>query len=183
MTITRGDLTSAGPLQKQKGRRFLSGAPRPARPLTDPKSWTTSLGRLRSRAGVRRSTAGCRRAACSARIRRRAKLGFAERNRLVHGRPNAGKRTMDDPIAIAGHHDALFRDDEAIPFAAAPFAGGVRWSPRLIQLSWAKVSGMTKARPAKTSANRARLPNIGLRPFRFRCPCPAADQVMHPEDK
>src|SRR5215471_13493818 len=59
----------------------------------------------------------------------------------------------------------------------------LRWSPRLIQLSWAKVSGMTKARPAKTSANRARLPNIGLRPFRFRCPGPAADQVTHPEDK
>jgi len=60
-------------LSIEKGRRFLSGVPRPARPLTEPKSWTTSLGRLRSRAGARRSTAGCRRAACSARIRRRAR--------------------------------------------------------------------------------------------------------------
>src|SRR2546430_11968853 len=36
----------------------------------------------------------------------------------------------------------------------------LRWPPREIQLSWAKVSEMTKARLAKTSANRARLPNM-----------------------
>src|SRR6266550_6978853 len=32
---------------------------------------------------------------------------------------------MDDHIALAGQHDALLRDDEAVAFAAAPFAGGV----------------------------------------------------------
>src|SRR5262249_45285555 len=52
-------------------------------------------------------------------------LRFGKRNSLVHRRPDAGERTMDDHIAVAGHHDALFRDDETIAFAAAPFAGGV----------------------------------------------------------
>src|SRR5258708_8696549 len=37
----------------------------------------------------------------------------------------------------------------------------LRWPTREIQLSWANVSGMTRARPAKTSANRARLPIMG----------------------
>ena len=32
---------------------------------------------------------------------------------------------MDDHVALAGHHHALFRHDEAIARAAAPFAGGV----------------------------------------------------------
>ena len=75
------DVKSSRPIPRTTRRSTprsisASGVPRPARPLTEPKSWTTSLGRLRSRAGVRRSTAGCRRAACSARIRRRARAGL-----------------------------------------------------------------------------------------------------------
>src|SRR5262249_4073963 len=52
-------------------------------------------------------------------------LGFGEWNGLVHRRPDAGERAMDDHVAFGGHHDALLRDDEAIAFAATPFAGGV----------------------------------------------------------
>jgi len=43
----------------------------------------------------------------------------------VELRPNAGERAVDDHVALAGHHHALFRHDEAIARAAAPFAGGV----------------------------------------------------------
>src|SRR5258708_3921111 len=53
------------------------------------------------------------------------RLSFAEWHHLVELRPNAGKRALDDHVALAGHHHALFRHDEAIPRAAAPFAGGV----------------------------------------------------------
>src|SRR6266550_2880669 len=34
-------------------------------------------------------------------------LGFGEWNGLVHRRPDAGERAMDDHIAFAGHHHAL----------------------------------------------------------------------------
>src|SRR5207245_10883109 len=51
-------------------------------------------------------------------------LGFGEWNGLVHRRPDAGERAMDDHIAFAGHHDTLLRDDEAIALAVAPFTGG-----------------------------------------------------------
>jgi hypothetical protein len=53
------------------------------------------------------------------------RLSFAEWHRLVELRPNAGERAVDDYVALAGHHHALFRHDEAIARAAAPFAGGV----------------------------------------------------------
>src|SRR5215831_4221880 len=53
----------------------------------------------------------------------------------------------------------------------------LRWPPREIQLSWAKVSGMTRARPARTSANRARLPNIWV--MFLSLAGPAADQITH----
>src|SRR5215467_15572517 len=56
-------------------------------------------------------------------------LGFGEWNGLVHRRPDAGERAMDDHIAFAGHHDALLRDNEAIALAATPFAGGVAVAP------------------------------------------------------
>src|SRR3954471_15565233 len=52
-------------------------------------------------------------------------LSFAERNRFVLLRPDAGERPLDDHIAFAGHHDAFFRDDETVAVAAAPFTGGV----------------------------------------------------------
>jgi hypothetical protein len=40
-------------------------------------------------------------------------------------RPNAGERAVNNYVALAGHNHALFRHDEAIARAAAPFAGGV----------------------------------------------------------
>src|SRR6266436_5903761 len=51
----------------------------------------------------------------------------------------------------------------------------LRWPPREIQLSWAEVLGTIKARLAKISASRARLPNIGSSPF--RCPGLAIGQI------
>src|SRR5262245_8402295 len=50
----------------------------------------------------------------------------------------------------------------------------LRWPPREIQLSWAKVVGTRETRAAKTNASRARLPNMGEGPF--RCPGAAIDQ-------
>src|SRR6266568_9630143 len=52
----------------------------------------------------------------------------------------------------------------------------LRWPPREIQLSWAEVSAMTNARPAKTSASRARLPNMGTSLSLSR---PGTPQITH----
>ena len=59
-------------------------------------------------------------------------------------------------LADEAFRDLLRKYDRPTDLKAA-----LRWPPREIQLSWANVSGMTRARPAKTSANRARLPNMG----------------------
>src|SRR5262245_42116745 len=53
----------------------------------------------------------------------------------------------------------------------------LRWPPREIQLSWAKVSGITRARPAKTSAHRARLPNIWV--MCLSLSGPGDDKITH----
>src|SRR5215468_9527663 len=52
-------------------------------------------------------------------------LGFAERNGLVELRTDASERTMNDDVALSGHHDPSLRDDETVTLAAAPLAGGV----------------------------------------------------------
>src|SRR5262245_61011323 len=44
----------------------------------------------------------------------------------------------------------------------------LRWPPREIQLSWAKVSGMMMTRVAKMSASRARVRNMDPFPFIVR---------------
>src|SRR5260221_12953909 len=55
----------------------------------------------------------------------RRRLSFAEWHRLVELRPNAGERAVDDYVALAGRHHALFRHDEANARATSPFAGCV----------------------------------------------------------
>ncbi len=63
---------------------------------------------------MRRSSADCRPAACSART-----------DRFVQCWSHARKRPMNDDIAFASHDHALLRNNETIAGAAAPFAGGV----------------------------------------------------------
>src|SRR5262249_48891470 len=56
-------------------------------------------------------------------IRRRLRL--TEWDRFMLLRSKSGDRPIDDHITFGRHDHLLFWDDEAVAFAAAPFAGGI----------------------------------------------------------
>src|SRR3954452_15433029 len=88
------------------------------------------IARRRSGCGWRREEAAARsvRTFAAPELSVGRGLSFAERNRFVLLRPDAGERPLDDHIAFAGHHDAFFRDHETVAIAEAPFTGGVAMS-------------------------------------------------------
>src|SRR5262245_6777794 len=101
-------------------------------------------------------------------------LGFAERYGLVELRTNARERTMDDDVALSGHHDPFLRDDEAVTVAATPLAGGVAVAAARDPAVVGEGIRNDDDEGSKSEREPGKASEHG---YPFRCPGAAIDQV------